>query len=195
MEGKFNIAIVSDYINVIHYAEEINLIRQVAKNIDFIFFGFRETDKEAKKIIEKLGSVQYFKPVSIIHFYKLVKTNSINLLFIPVINNTYNVTSENYKKYIDFSIMGIPTLAPDMYPYNQIIKNEVNGFLYDTEKKENLPAFIYDIFLKTVKDKKINISQMDFLVERVEADIYNKYYLADNYINNFTNEIYNINNK
>lgn len=191
-EKKFNIAIlVTDYLNVIHYIDEISIIQKNAKNIEFTFFGFKDDDKQEFKIVEKLNTIKYFKPVSIIHFYKLIKERNINLLFIPIIDDVYNKTSENNKKYIDFSLLRIPILAPSIFPYNAIIMNKENGFLYNPKNKEAIPELIFDIYLKTIRDKKTNLSKIDIVIKNVDSDINANYYLQNQEIKDFTNYVYN----
>lgn len=80
-------------------------------------------------------SYEYVKPVSIVHYFKQLKTNEIDLLFIPLINNTYNATSENYNKYLEAALFNIPVLTVNIFPYNRCISDQINGFLYD--KKED----------------------------------------------------------
>jgi len=48
---------------------------------------------------------------------------------IPLINNIYNATSENYNKYLELGMFGVPILTIDIYPYHSVIQNEKNGFL------------------------------------------------------------------
>ncbi len=109
-----------------------------------VFFGYRpEDDKE-----NALDGVnfEYVKPVSFIHYFKQLKALNLNLLFIPLIPNAFNNTSENYNKFLEVGLYGIATLAPDVYPYNSLIKDKQNGFMFG--KRENFITYLIDLFDK-----------------------------------------------
>jgi len=88
---------------------------------------------------------EYVKPVSIVHYFKQLSSLQIDLLFIPLVNNKYNATSENYNKYLEAGVFRIPLLAPDIYPYNKIIKSEVNGFIFG--QRENFIPYLRDLLV------------------------------------------------
>jgi hypothetical protein len=71
------------------------------------------------------------------------------VLLIPANKNTFNNTSKNFVKYLEFSHLNIPVLAPNIPPYSKIIKTNENGFLCD--KKEDY--FMQLEFLYTARQK------------------------------------------
>ena len=56
------------------------------------------------------------------------------MLFIPLRNNEFNQTSENYNKYLEAGLFNIPVMVYDVFPYSEIIKNGNNGIIL---KKKN----------------------------------------------------------
>ena len=98
----------------------------------------------------------------------------LDLIFIPLIRNTYNATSENYNKYLEGGLLGVPVLAAKMYPYNTLIVDKGNGFLY-TEKHEILPYFEH-LYAQRALVKTVGISagkdvrsQFNYTVENINV--------------------------
>jgi hypothetical protein len=112
-----------------------------------VFFGYRH-EADSLKMLDGV-IFEYVKPVSINHYFKQLASLKLDMLFIPLINSKFNVTSEDFNKYLEASLLKIPVLAPDIYPYNKVIKSEVNGFIYG--QRENFIAYIQELFSKKLK--------------------------------------------
>jgi hypothetical protein len=79
---------------------------------------------------------------------------------VPLEKNLYNITTENINKYLECGLFNIPILVEDMFPYNYVILNERNGFVY--KGKENFlnefnrllnnPDLIKAVSMETKKD-------------------------------------------
>ena len=108
--------------------------------VKFVVFGYdgREDMPELFNGVR----YEYHKPVSIIHYFKKLKSLNLDVVFVPLINNTYNATSENYNKYLEAASFKIPLVVTDIAPYNRIIINNKNGFLYK-DKSEMVEVFRY----------------------------------------------------
>ena len=60
-------------------------------------------------------------------YFELIRHIAPDILLIPANKNTFNNTSKNYIKYLEFAYMNIPVLAPDLTCYSDIIKTNDNG--------------------------------------------------------------------
>lgn len=125
--------------DILFFIDELNEIKKKhKKNIEIILFGYDLSQDSGYESILGVNH-KYVKSVSIIHYFKQLKSLQIDLLFIPLINNVYNQTSENYNKYLEAGIFGVPIICPDMFPYNKIVIDKRNGFLFK-EKNDFLEA-------------------------------------------------------
>jgi glycosyltransferase involved in cell wall biosynthesis len=59
----------------------------------------------------------------------------LDFVFIPLRKNNFNISSESINKYLECGLLKIPIMVDDMFPYNQLIVNQRNGYLY--KNKEN----------------------------------------------------------
>ena len=124
--------------DLVYYKKEFISINKLFGNrLELVFFGYNGADGDDDNWLEGVN-FEYVKPVSIIHYFKQLKALNVDLIFIPLIRNDYNITSENYNKYLEAGCFGIPILTIRIYPYHRIITDKFNGFLYD-EKEGLLP--------------------------------------------------------
>ena len=124
-----------------YYNKQLQTINKMyQKNVEIVLLGYKPEDDK----YNDLDGVEfeYYKQVSIIHYFKLLKNANIDLLFIPMIQNMFNATSESYKKFLEAGIYAIPIIAPNMFPYNKVIRNKENGFLYGTHEDCSNKHFI-----------------------------------------------------
>lgn len=140
----FRIGIVANGLNdedILYYNEQLKEINKLYREkIRIVVLGYkRENDR-----LNMLEGVifEYVKPVSVVHYFKQLASMQIDLLFIPLINNLHNATSEDYEKYLEAGVLKIPIIAPDIYPYNKLIQNENNGFIFGNR----------DSFIKYLQD-------------------------------------------
>jgi len=129
------------------YNEQFKRINKLYKDkVSLVFFGY---DPEQDKINALEGvNYEFIKPVSVIHYFKQLKALNIDLLFIPLIQNTYNITSENYNKYLELALYSTPVITPDIYPYNTIIKDRQNGFIFGS--RESFVSYLVDLLSKNI---------------------------------------------
>lgn len=140
----FRIGIIANETNaedIEYYNEELKKINAECPEVSLVVFGYKpDSDR-----LNMLDSVvfEYIKPVSIIHYFKQMRSTEIDLLFIPLINNIYNATSENYNKYLEMALLMVPVITIDMYPYNTFIEDKRNGFIYSEPSK--LASYIKEL--------------------------------------------------
>ncbi len=130
--APFRIGIIcngSNWEDIASYNAQFRQINQLSKgNVTLVFMGYRpEDDKD-----NALSGVAFEAgaTVSIIHWFKQLIANKIDLLFIPLINSKYNTTSEDLKKYFEAALVKIPVMVLNIFPYN-VISNQITGFTYE----------------------------------------------------------------
>jgi glycosyltransferase involved in cell wall biosynthesis len=135
------------FADLIEWKKTLQQLNSIYKSkITIVIFGLHQV--EANKLKNGLN-FEYHPPVSIIHYFKKLKSLDLDLLLIPLRDNEYNQTSENYNKFIEASLFKIPVAATDIFPYNQLIENNVNGFLLP--EKTN----IIDLIEATINDRPL----------------------------------------
>ena len=123
--------------DLLFYREElIRLNKEMEGKVTLVLYGYDGTDGNDNWL--EGVDFEFIKPTSIIHYFKQLKALKLDLLFIPLIRSVYNATSENYNKYLEASLFNIPILTINIYPYNTLITDKRNGFLYK-EKNEFIP--------------------------------------------------------
>ncbi len=147
----FTIGIICNGYNnedIAYYKDEFKKINKIYKDkVRLLFIGLPGELPELKGV-----EYEYTKPVSINHYFKHLYALKIDLLFIPIKPSVFNVTSENYNKFIEASILSIPVITLKWYPYELLIRDGRNGFLYENKDKfiDYLKNLI-DKFLPEVK--------------------------------------------
>jgi hypothetical protein len=133
---KYRIGIICSTNNLsdIHsYNQEFQKINETyGDGVSLIFINY-DYENDQNKILDGVN-FEYVK-VSMIHFFKELQLLELDLVFVPLMKNNFNITSENTDKYLESSLFKIPLMVDDMFPYNQIIVHQRNGFLY--KGKEN----------------------------------------------------------
>lgn len=129
-----------------YYDNEFTLIRKLFKDhVKVIFIG---NDGESLP-----AGTEYTKPVSINHYFKHLYALKVDMLFVPLIQNKFNETSENYNKYLEAALFGIPVITVNQYPYNKIIRDKRNGFIY--ESREVFIDYLKDLLTNNLELVKI----------------------------------------
>jgi len=134
------VGIISNETNredLLFYKSELIAINNKLKGrVHLVIFGFDGDDGDNNWL--KGVSFEFVKPTSIIHYFKQLKSLNLDVLFIPLIRSVFNATSENYNKFLEAALFKIPVLTINIYPYNTLIGDKVNGFLFK-EKEELIP--------------------------------------------------------
>jgi glycosyltransferase involved in cell wall biosynthesis len=117
---------------------EIN--EKFGDNVTIVVFGY-DGSEDMPELMQGL-IYEYCKPVNMIHYFKQLKSLNLDCILIPLINDRFNITSENYNKYLEASAFKIPVVVTDIYPYNTIIQDGRNGFLFK-EKHDLIGVITY----------------------------------------------------
>lgn len=122
-----------------YYKNEFRLINNIfGDRVRLLFIGYSTKDAN-----ELPPETEYTKPVSIIHWFKHLSLIKIDLLFIPLIPSKRNERSETISKWMEMGLFGVPVITVDMLPYNSVIQDKTNGFLY--ESRETFIAYLRDL--------------------------------------------------
>lgn len=144
--------------NIAHYREHFKEINRLYKDrVKLLFLGYRP-EKDKTNMLD--GVVfEYTKPVSIIHHFKQFKASDIDLLFVPLMDDVLNVTSEDYINFMDSGQREIPILCQRVFPYANLIasdeQDDFNGFIY-----ENIDTFIpylKNLLAVKIKEGKVKL--------------------------------------
>jgi len=125
--------------DLLYYKEELIAVnKKLEGNVRLVIFGYDGIDEDD----DWLNGVdfEFVKPVSIIHYFKQLSALNLDVLFIPLIRSIFNATSENYNKYLEAALFNIPIVTVNIYPYNTLIIDKRNGFIFK-EKYEIVPLF------------------------------------------------------
>jgi hypothetical protein len=130
---------------------DINYIKGVLKDFmkehaaeaTLVILGFNGVHK-GKNYLSGLD-IEHHARVPFVDYFEKLNSLAIDCFVIPASPNQFNKTSKNYIKYLEFSRLGIPVIAPDIEPYKRIVSPNGNGVLCD--KKESW-TFQMGTFLK-----------------------------------------------
>ena len=129
---KYRVGVIcspNSYSDISFYNDEFQKINeQYGDDVCLVFIGY-DYENDKKKILDGVN-FEYVKEVSVIHYFKQMQSLELDLVIIPLKKNLYNITSETVNKYLECGLFKIPIIVDDMFPYNQVILNQRNGFLY-----------------------------------------------------------------
>ncbi|MCF8360732.1 MAG: hypothetical protein K9H26_18400 [Prolixibacteraceae bacterium] len=90
-------------------------------------------------------NVDFHPEVSFYEYPEKLRDMEIDCFVIPAKVNKYNATSKNYIKFLEFSRLNIPVIAPNLPCYQDLIQHNGNAVLCDTKEEWR---FELEIFLK-----------------------------------------------
>jgi len=170
------VGIISNETNredLLHYRDELASIKtKLQGRIELVIYGFDGVDKNNNWL--KGVDFEFVKPTSIIHYPKQLKALEIDVLFIPLIRSVFNYTSENYNKFLEAGLFSIPVLTSNIYPYNSLIIDKRNGFLFK-EKHELIPyldhLYTQRQLVKTVgaEVNKMVLNEFDYSADNIKT--------------------------
>jgi len=137
----------SHYEDLFMVSKAIKKIIKKYKNVKFVFFGdmsiaglFKDVPKDR---IEWHNWVKY-----VAYPYKLATLN-LDIGLCPVIDNEFN-RSKSAIKYLEYSVMKIPTIASNVPPYSPVIKDKNVGLLVNDDQW-------FQAMEQLVKDKELRL--------------------------------------
>jgi glycosyltransferase involved in cell wall biosynthesis len=174
------------------YKEQFNKVQQeLGDKVKFFIFGFDGIDHQTKKNCFPDNFVfTHIKPSTIIHYFKQLRNLQLDALFIPLRKNNFNETSENYNKFLEAGMFGVPTIVYDIFPYNQIVKNGDNGVLLS--KKDDLIERLKFFSENKPELKRMGNSAKKFVLENFSLTEQSVALIDDIYTINYENEEDNV---
>lgn len=134
----------SDYFNLVVLAgdnqlDDINAVipllleakKKYGKVLKIIFFGVNKNKEQFSKMVKGLEYIPH-GAVPIWKYYSTLSELNPDLVLIPSDLSEYSTRSNDYKRFIDCGILGIPVITANVNPYDKIITHGENGFVYDT---------------------------------------------------------------
>lgn len=122
---------VSHYEDLFMVSLAIKEIIKKYENVKFVFFGdtrfyglFKDIPQDR---IEWHSWVQ-----NVAYPYKLATLN-LDIGICPLIDNVFN-RAKSAIKYLEYSAIGVPTIASDMPPYSKVITDGKDGILADEDE-------------------------------------------------------------
>ena len=145
---KLNIILAStDTVDISMLSETLP---QILNNNDCHLNVIGPISSQVKEITNHTN-VSYYDRMSYQDFLEFLREQKNSIGFIPLDKSEFS-SCKTPIKYIHYSSLGIPCICSNVKPYNEIIKNEFNGFLANnTDDWLN-----YFNFLK-IKDNRKNI--------------------------------------
>lgn len=119
------------------YKTELKEVQQkLGEKVKFIMIGFDGVDHFTKKsCLPKGFDFEYVPPCTIVHYFKQLRNLQLDMIFVPLRQNEYNMSTENYNKFLEGGIFKVPLMVYDIHPYNQIIKNGQTGIILSKKKE------------------------------------------------------------
>jgi len=140
--------------DILEYKEELaKITKEMQGKVTLVIYGYTLADVEENWLDGV--TFEFVKPTSINHYFKQLKALNLDVLFIPLIRSNYNATSENYNKYMEAALFNIPVLTINIYPYNTLITDKRNGFLYK-EKNEFIP-YIEHLYIQRALVQSVGV--------------------------------------
>lgn len=167
---------IFNYTDIKIYKDEFIKINDMyGDNVNLIFIGY-DYKEDANKILDGVN-FEYSEQVSIIQHFKQLQGMELDLIIVPLDRSIYNATSENIDKYLESGLFNIPIMVEDIFPYNAIIINERNGFIY--KGKQNFinefdrvlknPDLIKAVSMETRKDVMNNYRYTDANIDLISS--------------------------
>jgi hypothetical protein len=163
-EGKFRIGIIATNVyfeDIMAFNSTFKEINKKLKNkVQLVFYGF-DGKLNGKNALDGVD-FEFHRPTSIIQYFKELNSLNLDLILIPLLATDYNQSSENYNKWMEAGVMGIPVLTNgNVFPYSRLIQHQKNGFLY-TQKGE---------IVKIIKDLVENTNKLMGVADTASRDV------------------------
>lgn len=120
----------------VSHFEDLKFIKPVLEKVasrsdlDFIYYG----DRRLGNMFLEIPGYQHQEWVPInVYPYKLACQN-FDIGLAPLVDNLFN-RCKSAIKYFEYSMVGVPTIASNIPPYSDVISNEVDGILVDSENE------------------------------------------------------------
>lgn len=156
---------VSDFSGVAHAIIDISKRHDRVK---FVFMGFIP-----KIITESIPpeKIEYHEGVSIDKYYVKLASLRLDIGLAPLHDNEFNRGKSNLK-ILEYGMLGIPTIASEVYPYQKTIEDGVDGFLIKRDK--------YKFWMRALERLIINPEERKIMGGKIKEKVLNNYSIENN---------------
>jgi hypothetical protein len=133
VRGRIKALIIGDE----YQFSDINYISGILKDFKFKYKESFELSiigwdgMRGEKSYMKGTEFNHYNRVPFYKYFDLIHQIAPTVLIIPATKSKFNDNSKNYVKYLEFALMNIPVIAPNILPYSEMIITNQNGFLCD----------------------------------------------------------------
>jgi glycosyltransferase involved in cell wall biosynthesis len=109
--------------------DAVDAVLSERKDVRLVILGF--LSPVLYKYIQRpswKGKVEFLEFRDPETYFRLMKFIRAEVALAPLKNNVFN-NSKSDLKFLEYSVMGIPTVASNTLPYSDVIEHEMNGFL------------------------------------------------------------------
>lgn len=112
----------------------------------------------APKSLRDIPGVEYHeKFAKILHYPKYIASLDLDIGLAPLEDNTFNIGKSNLR-WLEYSALGIPTVASKVGHFAQSITHGWDGFLVDTADAKQEAADFEAILVKLITDRKERVA-------------------------------------
>jgi len=123
--------------------------------------------KDPHKYFRKFDlEVVHLPKHSIVGQLKQVVKSSADIHLVLHKKNVYNTNSQNIFDFVEHGLFGIPIVAPDTSPWNDVIKNRENGFLI--KSKSEFEDLVKELFKDKQKTIDLSNALKDVIISRCQ---------------------------
>lgn len=102
--------------------------------IEIIIFGWTAKVAEHFKMFQK-RRITYEKPVPFYEHHARLNSLAFDIGLLPLVDNTFNISSKAFNRFLDYSGSRIPIIAPNLPQVNQLIEDGENGYVAASQEE------------------------------------------------------------
>jgi glycosyltransferase involved in cell wall biosynthesis len=115
--------------------DAVERIMKSRKDVHLTLLGFIPTClREHMNESHFQGKIEYLGPMNPEAYFRLIRDVHADVGLAPLKQDFFNMAKSNIK-WIENSMIGMPTVASDVYPYSDVIEHGVTGFIANTSKE------------------------------------------------------------
>lgn len=120
----------------------LEIVRLYPK-VKLVFFGY--VPDRIKDALKGTDKIEFHPFVEVNKYHRKLGSLQLDIGIAPLYDNKFNISKSNLK-ILEYGVMGVPTVASDIYPYTNTIEHGVNGHIVKKNKgwKRNLIPLIED---------------------------------------------------
>lgn len=119
----------SSAIDTLSISEVLKTIQEKHKDrFELILFGWDGKSTDGELVLKDI-EFTYVKSVGFLDYFNQLNELALDLALIPFADIPYNTMGKSFIKYLELSVFGIPVVASNVEPFNEVIEPNENGYL------------------------------------------------------------------